>query len=163
QKTPPKTPQLNGLAEWMNRTLVERVRCFLSHAGLLASFWGEALNMARLVRSRDVEFEEDHTLKDVEKAENEIIPQHNDDPIDLDPVPPKHFDSQFEDDIQNDEEQGADGVNAQEQPNLGEDVHPELPVPMPPFVLLRRSTRYHHPSTRYSANEYVLLTDGGEP
>nr|GFA97409.1 retrovirus-related Pol polyprotein from transposon TNT 1-94 [Tanacetum cinerariifolium] len=53
----------------------------------------------RLVRSRDVEFEEDQTLKNVEKAEKEIIPQHNDDPIDLDPVPPKHFDSQFEDDI----------------------------------------------------------------
>ncbi|GJW32374.1 retrovirus-related pol polyprotein from transposon TNT 1-94 [Tanacetum coccineum] len=40
-------------------------------------------------------------------------------------VPPKHFDSQFEDDIQNDEEQGADDVDAQEQPNLDEDVHPE--------------------------------------
>nr|GFC29055.1 retrovirus-related Pol polyprotein from transposon TNT 1-94 [Tanacetum cinerariifolium] len=47
--------------------------------------------------------------------------------IDLDPVPPKHFDSQFKDDIQNDEEQDADNVNAQEQPNLDEDVHPELP------------------------------------
>ncbi|GJV58461.1 putative RNA-directed DNA polymerase [Tanacetum coccineum] len=43
QKTPPKTPQLNGLAERMHRTLVERVRCLLSHAGLPASFWGEAL------------------------------------------------------------------------------------------------------------------------
>ncbi|GKE47912.1 hypothetical protein Tco_1479170, partial [Tanacetum coccineum] len=31
----------------------------------------------------------------VEKAERETIPQHNDDLIDLDPVPPKHFDSQF--------------------------------------------------------------------
>nr|GFD41969.1 hypothetical protein [Tanacetum cinerariifolium] len=51
-----------------------------------------------------------------------------------DPVPPKHFDSQFEDDIQNDEEQGADDSDAQEQPNLDEDVHHELPVPMPPFV-----------------------------
>ncbi|GKE95032.1 putative RNA-directed DNA polymerase [Tanacetum coccineum] len=46
QKTPPKTSQLNGLAERMNRTLVERVRCLLSHAGLPASFWGEALNTA---------------------------------------------------------------------------------------------------------------------
>ncbi|GJX70822.1 putative RNA-directed DNA polymerase [Tanacetum coccineum] len=50
------------------------------------------------VRSRDVVFEEDLTLKDVEKAERETIPQHNDDLIDLDPVPPKHFDSQFGDD-----------------------------------------------------------------
>ncbi|GJW67627.1 putative RNA-directed DNA polymerase [Tanacetum coccineum] len=33
----------------------------------------------------------------------------------------------FGDDIQNDEEQGADDVDAQEQPNLDEDVHPELP------------------------------------
>ncbi|GKB69948.1 putative RNA-directed DNA polymerase [Tanacetum coccineum] len=30
QKTPPKTPQLNGLAERMNRTLVERVNCMPS-------------------------------------------------------------------------------------------------------------------------------------
>ncbi|GJS24340.1 retrovirus-related pol polyprotein from transposon TNT 1-94 [Tanacetum coccineum] len=40
QKTPSKTPQLNGLAERMNRTLVKRVRCLLSHTGLPASFWG---------------------------------------------------------------------------------------------------------------------------
>ena len=44
QKTPPKTPQLNGLAERMNRTLIERVRCLLSQAKLPRSFWGEALN-----------------------------------------------------------------------------------------------------------------------
>lgn len=46
QKTPPKTPQLNGLAERMNRTLVERVRCLLSHAKLPKFFWGEALSTA---------------------------------------------------------------------------------------------------------------------
>ena len=34
QRTPPKTPQLNGLAERMNRTLIERVRCLLSDAKL---------------------------------------------------------------------------------------------------------------------------------
>ena len=43
QKTPPKTPQLNGLAERMNRILMERVRCLLSEAKLPNSFWGEAL------------------------------------------------------------------------------------------------------------------------
>ena len=39
-----------------------------------------------------------------------------------------------------------------------------MPVPeIPPDVSLRRSTRDRHPSTRYSVDEYVLLTDGGEP
>ena len=43
EKTPPKTPQLNGVAERMNRTITERVRCMLSHAKLPKSFWGEAV------------------------------------------------------------------------------------------------------------------------
>ena len=33
----------------------------------------------------------------------------------------------------------------------------------PSDIPLRRSTRDRHPSTRYSADDYVLLTDGGEP
>jgi transposase InsO family protein len=41
--TPPKTPQLNGLAERMNRTIVERVRCLLSSSNLPKYYWGEAL------------------------------------------------------------------------------------------------------------------------
>ena len=32
EKNPPKTPQLNGLAEMMNRTFIKRVRCMLSEA-----------------------------------------------------------------------------------------------------------------------------------
>ena len=40
QKTPPKTPQLYDLAERMNKTLVERVRCVLSEAKLPNSFLG---------------------------------------------------------------------------------------------------------------------------
>ena len=46
EKTPPKTPQLNGLAERMNKTLIERVRCMLSEAKLPKHFWGEALYIA---------------------------------------------------------------------------------------------------------------------
>ncbi|GKF78070.1 hypothetical protein Tco_0230540, partial [Tanacetum coccineum] len=124
----------------------------------------------KLVRSRDVVFEKDLTLKDVEKAERETIPQHNDDLIDLDPVPPKHFDSQFGDDIQNNKEHDEehneehDDVDAQEQPNIDEDVHPELPVPdYGDKEGESARCRDHHPSTRYSAHKYVLLTDGGEP
>ena len=43
QKTPLKTPQLNGLAEKINRTLMKRIRCVLTEAKLPNSFWGEAL------------------------------------------------------------------------------------------------------------------------
>ena len=40
---PPKTPQLNGLAESMNRTLMERVTCLLAELKLPKSFQGEVL------------------------------------------------------------------------------------------------------------------------
>ncbi|GJT71001.1 putative RNA-directed DNA polymerase [Tanacetum coccineum] len=163
QKTPPKTPQLNGLAERMNITLVERVRCLLSHVGvwsgkdvsyhhLLVFGCKASVHIPKDERSKlDVKnkpcvflgYGQDTLGYTYVEKTKETIPQHNDDPIDLDPVPPKHFDAQFGDDIQNDEEQnneehGADDVDPQEQPNLDEEVHPKLPVPMPPFVSLRR-------------------------
>ena len=40
------TPQQNGVAERMNRTLLERTRCMLSHAGLPQSLWAEAVTTA---------------------------------------------------------------------------------------------------------------------
>ena len=43
QKTPPKIPQLNSLAERINKTLNERVRCVLSEAKIPNSFWAEEL------------------------------------------------------------------------------------------------------------------------
>ena len=46
QRTTPKTPQHNGVAERMNRTIIERIRCMLSHAKLPRSFWGEAMRTA---------------------------------------------------------------------------------------------------------------------
>ncbi|GJW71983.1 retrovirus-related pol polyprotein from transposon TNT 1-94 [Tanacetum coccineum] len=67
------------------------------------------------------------------------------------PVPPKHFDAQFGDDIQNDEEHGADDVDAQEQPNLDEDVHPELPVPMHQFVPLGEAMEDEHKKEWFDA------------
>ena len=40
------TPQQNGVAERMNRTLLEKVRCMLSNAGLGKQFWAEAVMYA---------------------------------------------------------------------------------------------------------------------
>jgi transposase InsO family protein len=39
QKTTPYTPQQNGVAERMNRTLMEKARCMLSGAGIGQEFW----------------------------------------------------------------------------------------------------------------------------
>ena len=44
EKTPPYTPELNGMAERLNRTLIERVRCLLISSGLNNSFWKEAMD-----------------------------------------------------------------------------------------------------------------------
>jgi transposase InsO family protein len=40
----PSTPQQNGLAERMNRTLLNKVRCLLSSSGLPNNFWAEAVS-----------------------------------------------------------------------------------------------------------------------
>ena len=40
------TPQQNGVAERMNRTMLEKVRCMLSNAGLGKQFWAEVVMYA---------------------------------------------------------------------------------------------------------------------
>ncbi|CAM8972007.1 unnamed protein product [Rhodiola kirilowii] len=52
EQTVPKTPQHNGTAERMNRTIVEKMRCMLSHAKLPKNFWAEALMTAVHVINR---------------------------------------------------------------------------------------------------------------
>ncbi|RDX98416.1 hypothetical protein CR513_18670, partial [Mucuna pruriens] len=100
-KIPPKTPQLNGLAERMNRTLIERVRCMLSEAKLPKHFWGEtlyttvhAINLSptvaldiempdkiwfgKDVKSCDVQFMEDQTIEDIDKNDGFDVPLDDD-------------------------------------------------------------------------------------
>ncbi|KAK3725314.1 hypothetical protein QZH41_002591 [Actinostola sp. cb2023] len=52
QTTVPKTPQQNGVAERLNRTLVESVRSMLVQAKLPQKFWVEALNTAVYLHNR---------------------------------------------------------------------------------------------------------------
>ena len=42
-KTIPSTPQDNGVAKWMNLTIVEKVICMLRTVKLPKSFWGEVV------------------------------------------------------------------------------------------------------------------------
>ena len=46
------TPQQNGIAERMNRTLAKRVRCMRLNAGLFKVFWVETINTANFIINR---------------------------------------------------------------------------------------------------------------
>jgi len=48
----PYTPQQNGLAERVNRTLIEKARALISHAGLAKSYWAEAVSTAAYLKNR---------------------------------------------------------------------------------------------------------------
>ena len=50
--TVPKTPEQNGVAERMNRTLVETTRSMLGYSKLPPKFWAEALSTAVYLRNR---------------------------------------------------------------------------------------------------------------
>ena len=50
--TIPKTPQQNGVAECMNRTLVEMARSMLIGANMPQTFWAEAISTAAYLRNR---------------------------------------------------------------------------------------------------------------
>ena len=48
----PRTPQQNGVAERMNRTLNERARSMRLHLGLLKTLWANAVSTAAYLINR---------------------------------------------------------------------------------------------------------------
>ncbi|KAJ9559858.1 hypothetical protein OSB04_005018 [Centaurea solstitialis] len=52
QLTPPYTPQMNGVSERRNRTLLDMVQTMMCHSTLPMSFWGHALETAAHILNR---------------------------------------------------------------------------------------------------------------
>ena len=50
--TLPDSPEMNGLAERMNRTILEKAKCMCAHAGLPRSLWAEAASTETYVYNR---------------------------------------------------------------------------------------------------------------
>lgn len=65
QLTNAYTPQQNGVAERMNRTLIEKAKCLLFDAELPKVFWAEATNMAAYIVNRGVCSSHDKTPEEV--------------------------------------------------------------------------------------------------
>ena len=61
QTTMAYSPQSNGKAERLNRTLMEKTRAMLSEANLPESLWGEAITTANYLRNRSPTANKDRT------------------------------------------------------------------------------------------------------
>ena len=108
----------------------------------------------KVVRSRDVVFLEDQTIEDIDKLES--AESSTNDLVDLDPLnPPVVHD--IDEEVQTPHDDAAeDDV----EPEIEGEQSPQEPLPQTP---LRRSTREKQPSRKYSSNEYVMISDQGEP
>jgi len=117
----------------------------------------------KVIQSRDVVFIEDQTLKDVDKGEIPVV-QPSDDVSDLDITPstPMIEDDRAEDD-QHDTGAIEGGTVDPLHDEVGDDANDEQPTLEILETALRRSTGNKRPSSRYSSNEFVLLTDRREP
>ena len=76
EKTVPKTPQQNGVAERMNRTLNERARSMRIHAGLPKMFWAEAINTAAYLINRGPSIPLDGGIPEEVWSEKEVKLSH---------------------------------------------------------------------------------------
>ena len=124
----------------------------------------------KLVRSRDIQFMEDHTIEDIDKVEKTTSKKDSNltdgNPMrllahNLDNVETEAQDGEQHGDV-NDEQVGGgievpvDDAQEEHDDDLGD-------IPEPPQVQLRRSNKQKQPSTRYSCDEYTTLTDSGKP
>ena len=76
ERTVPGTPQQNGVAERMNRTLTERARSMRLHAGLPKQFWAEAVSTAAYLINRGPSVPLEHKIPEEVWSGKEIKLSH---------------------------------------------------------------------------------------
>ncbi|RVW67261.1 Retrovirus-related Pol polyprotein from transposon TNT 1-94 [Vitis vinifera] len=157
EKTIPGTPQQNGVAERMNRTLNERARSMRLHAGLPKTFWADAVSTAAYLINRGPSVPMEFRLPEEVWSGKEVMYKDRSTVVsDVTEIDQKksefvNLDELTESTVQKGGEEDKENVNSQ--------VDLSTPV-----VEVRRSSRNIRPPQRYSpVLNYLLLTDGGEP
>ncbi|GKV35980.1 hypothetical protein SLEP1_g44167 [Rubroshorea leprosula] len=215
EKTVLGTPQHNGVAERMNRTIVEKVRCMLRMATLPKPFWGEAINTVvylinrspsvplnfeipekeqrsklddktipcifvgygdeefgyrlwdpekkKIVKSRDVVFHEHEKINDLK--EDKATGSSGEGVEDLTPAKTPSRKITNEEEVQAPEDEIEKPTIEEDEASVdgGNDKQGEQPLPQEEEPQLRRSTREHKASARYSSSDYILISEEGEP
>ncbi|RDY04142.1 hypothetical protein CR513_12178, partial [Mucuna pruriens] len=129
----------------------------------------------KLIKSCDVQFMEDKTIKDIDKVQKTTLEKDNS-LFEIDPIwMPIHDLNTIENNVQNGEQH--DYVGDQQLKDVfdvppDDDIEEELEMsqddnsgdsPKPPLVQLKKSNRQRQSSIRCPLDEYVSLTDGKEP
>ena len=76
ERTVPGTPQHNGVAERMNRTLTERVKSMRIQSGLPKLFWVEAVNTAAYLINRGPSVPLEHRIPEEVWSQKEVNYSH---------------------------------------------------------------------------------------
>lgn len=76
ERTVPGTPQHNGIAERMNRTLTERARSLRIQSGLPKQFWAEAVNTAAYLINRGPSVPLEHNIPEEVWSGKEVKLSH---------------------------------------------------------------------------------------
>ncbi|GKV36538.1 hypothetical protein SLEP1_g44659 [Rubroshorea leprosula] len=116
------------------------------------------LKNRKLMRTKDVVFIENETVEDSKKQDDSERTQE---------IPNNDYctSSTPKLSVMNDDHREVDEQQVQEpvvEHFVEEETHQEEQVQPPQQPQVRRSTRLHQPSRKYSIDEYVLLTNGGE-
>ncbi|KAE8697282.1 omega-6 fatty acid desaturase, endoplasmic reticulum isozyme 1 [Hibiscus syriacus] len=179
ETTVPMTPQQNGVAERMNRTLNERARSMRIHAGLPKFLWVEAINTAAYLINRGPSVPLDGRIPEEVWSRKEINLSHL---RVFGCISYVHIDSAERSKLDAKSNKcafvgyGGDefGYRFWDYENqkiirsrdviFNENISPEAVQEEPDTPELRRSSRIPKPTQRYSPSlHYLLLTDNGEP
>uniref|UniRef100_A0A2N9GIS0 Retrovirus-related Pol polyprotein from transposon TNT 1-94 n=1 Tax=Fagus sylvatica TaxID=28930 RepID=A0A2N9GIS0_FAGSY len=157
EKTIPRTPQQNGVAERMNRTLNERARSMRLHAGLPETFWADAVNTATYLINRGPSVPLEFRIPEEVWSGKEVMYKDRSS-TKLDDVKVEQKKSEF---VNLDEFSNNTMQNSGQEEK--ENANPQVEQ-CTPAITVRRSSRNIRPPQRFSPSLfYILLTDGGEP